>query len=353
MRKLARFCAVFTTGLWLAGCVCVIAFAWKTSTIAIGWSVLGLFLSLCLSPSIHEWGHILFGKTQGMRLTYTKFFCFKLQERGGRLRCSFASPFLAEQTQMLPLKSGNMKKRAAAYTLGGVLLGTIAFAAFSLAAVCLAVEKKDFGFFFFGLLPYTGYLALLNAFPVYFGDGATDGLVLKGIKNGEAEAENMLAAMEIFGCLSEGKSFSEIDESLYFSLPVIPEDVPVYATIVDLRYRYFLEKGDLDEAGAALNRLASLSGYLPSEQVEEIAAELCYMHAILGDCERMQEARKACEKFLASETVQAKRIAAACMAATGEAEQAEKERERAAALLDQERISGKRKAERILLERTA
>lgn len=351
MRKLARFCAVFTTALWLAGCVCVVAFAWKTSTLAIVWSVAGLLLSLCLSPSIHEWGHILFGKTQGMRLTYTKFFCFRMQEKGGKLRFSFASPFVAEQTQMIPKTGGNMKKRASVYTLGGILLGSIFFAAFAAAAISLVSIGRDVGFFFFGLLPYTGYLTLLNAFPVYYGDGATDGLVLKGVKNGEAEAANMLSAMEIFGRLSEGKSFSEIDEKLYFSLPVIPEDVPVYATIADLRYRYFLEKGDLDKAGAALNRLASLSGYLSEGQVEEIAAELCYMHAILGDLERMKEARKVCENYLSSETAQAKRIEAAYYAAAGERDRAEAARERATALLKKERISGKRKAELILLGR--
>lgn len=63
--------------------------------------------------------------------------------------------------------------------------------------------------------------------------------------------------MEIHGKLAEGKSFSEIDEKFYFDLPQLPEDEPMYAIILDLRYRYYLERGETERAADCLNRLAS------------------------------------------------------------------------------------------------
>ncbi|MFQ7079555.1 MAG: hypothetical protein ACLRSW_17405 [Christensenellaceae bacterium] len=71
----------------------------------------------------------------------------------------------------------------------------------------------------------------------------------------------LISAMEIHGKLAEGKSFSEIDEKFYFDLPQLPEDEPMYAIILDLRYRYYLERGK-GRAADCLNRLASASPIL-------------------------------------------------------------------------------------------
>ena len=79
--------------------------------------------------------------------------------------------------------------------------------------------------------------------------------------------------MEIQGQLYEGKSFAEIDEGLYFNQPQLCEDEPLFAVMLDLRYRYYLEKGDMDNAAACLNRLVGLLDYMPYAEAEKIAAE--------------------------------------------------------------------------------
>ena len=217
--------------------------------------------------------------------------------------------------------------------------------------MALSLLGKVSGFLFYALLPYTGYLFLLNAVPVSFAGGKTDALVLKGLKNNFDEEKVMLSAMEIFGGLSEGKSFAEIDKDLYFDLPVIAESLPVYATITDLRYRYRLETGDFDGAAEQINRLAQLAEYMDEKEVEGVAAELLYMHAIGQDEERAKQARKLAEPFLMQETLQAKRINVAYYKLLGENEKAEREKKAFFDLLSAERILGKRKAEELLISR--
>ena len=93
-----------------------------------------------------------------------------------------------------------------------------------------------------GMVPYAAYLFLLNLPPVEYASGKTDTLVYLGLKKGYDGEKNMLSAMEIQGQLYEGKSFAEIDETLYFDNPQLCEDEPLFAVMLDLKYRYFLEK---------------------------------------------------------------------------------------------------------------
>ncbi len=353
MKKTTVCFAAFAVLCLLAGMSVAFVFAWNAGLVSAVFCIVGILSSFIFAPAIHEWGHITLAKTQKMRLVYTKFFCFKIAEKNGKLRFSFASPFLAEQTQTLPVCGGNMKKRAKKYTAGGLLFGGASFLIFAASATVLALLDKSAAFFFFGLLPYTGYLFLLNAAPLYFAGGKTDALILKGLKNDSDEEKVMISAMEIFGELSEGKSFSQIDEKYYFDLPVIAESLPVYATITDLRYRYKLEKGDFDGAADEINRLAQSSEYMDGNGVEEVAAELAYMHTVFGDIERAKQARKLCENYLSSDLPAAKRINAAFFVLTGQTDKAEEERNSFERVLPFERIDGKRKAEQVLMAREA
>lgn len=351
MKKSVFLFAVSAVLCLIIGFLLAFFFAWRVSVSAMIFSLIGIFVSFALAPIFHECGHIILGKTQNMRLVYTKFFCFKIAQTNGKLRFSFASPFIAEQTQMIPAVRGNMKKRAEKYTAGGLIFGGGIFLLFAVVAIVLSVCKQPFAFFFYGFLPYTGYLFMLNAVPVYFAGGKTDALIIKGIRKGLEEEKVMLSAMEIFGGLSEGKSFSEMEEELYFDLPAIAESLPMYQTITDLRYRYRLEIGDFDGAAKEINRLAQLTEYMEKSELLEVAAELAYMHALGGDLQRAKQARKLCEEFLSQETLAAKRINAAFFKLIGEIEKAEEEKTAFEKLLSTERILGKRKAESILINR--
>lgn len=312
--------------------------------------VCGLVFALIFAPTAHELGHIVFGKTQNMRLKYAKFSCFRFVEQGGKLSFSFASPLSPDETQMIPLSSGNMKRRAVLYSAGGLVFGGAYSLITALCALVLFFLKSSVAFFFWGGLPFAAYLFLLNLPPLFYADGKTDALILRGIKKGEGEEKAFVSAMEIFGSLSEGKSFSEIDERYFRDLPVLPDDAPMYAIIADLNYRLALEKGDFNGAADKINRLAQC-GYLTPSQTETTAAEITFMHALNRDVERMEQSKALCENYLKSGSASAHRILTAYYLAKGESERAERERALAEAAAEKESLKGEAKFEKILLSR--
>lgn len=338
------------TLLLVAGALAVAYFAWQESLDALLNVIISFAVSLFLAPVVHELGHISFADAMKMQVVYTKFFCFKIQVKNKKARPYFASPFAPDETQAIPKKGGNMQKRAVWYTLGGIIYsGAMLFVVLAGAVTlsCLGYFKGQL----WGFIPYTAYLFLMNVFPFEYPSGKTDMLVYKGIKKGYEAEQNMLAAMEIQGQLYEGKSYAEIDETLYYNVPQLAEDEPLFAVMLDLRYRYHLEKGETDKAAECLNRLALLQIYLPQNEVEKIAGELVYFHALNGDLERAEACGQACKTYLESETLSAKRILAAFSSAFGKEEAVQPLKQQAQALLDKELIKGNAKFEEILLSR--
>lgn len=284
------------------------------------WCVVGLALSLFLTPTLHECGHILFAKRQKMRVKYAKFACFQMVGREGKLRFSFASPLRADETQTVPTVGGNMKKRALSYVSGGLVFGGAATILIALLGGVLQYFGSGVAFLFWGALPVSAYSFFLNLPPFSYPSGKTDGAVYRGIKRGEDEETAMLSAMEIFGQLAEGKCFAEIDEE-HFRIPVLREDAPMYAIMHDLKYRRKLDEGDFDGAAEEINRLA-VSEYLTDGERASVAAEILFMHALNRDLERAEASKAYCEEFLKSGTAASHRILTAYHLAKGENERA-------------------------------
>lgn len=347
-KMIATTYALICTLLLVAGFLLVFGFAWQAGTWHTVEAVVGLALGFALAPIVHELGHVCFALCAKMDYVYVKCFCFKIVLKNGKKRFSLALPFASDETQVIPKCGGNMKKRAAKYTLGGLIFSGV-FLALILTSAILCTAIGHTKFFLWGLVPYTSYLFLLNALPLEYGNGKTDALVYKGIKNGYSAEKNMLSAMEIQGQLYEGKSFSEIDGSCYFDLPQLCEDEPLFAVMLDLRYRYYLDKEDFASAADCLNRLAGAQSYLPDEEVEKIAAELTYMHVINGDMERANECAKHCQRYLQSDVAAAKRVLLAYSVATGNSEGVERLKEQARLALQKERIAGVRRLEEKLI----
>lgn len=349
-RKLATIYAVFCTLLLVAGFLVVFYFAFKEGTTATVKCLIGLALGFVLSPMIHELGHVSFGLIAKMDYVYVKCFCFKIYLKNGKKRLSFASPFAADETQVLPKIGGNMKKRATLYAVGGLVYSGVFLALVLGGAVLTACLGKP-SYKLFGVLPYAAYLFFLNLPPFEYASGKTDGLIYRGIKRGEDAERCMLSVMEIQGRLFEGKSFAEIDEKYYFDLPQLCEDEPLYAAILDLRYRYYLEKNELEKAADCLNRLALNEEYLSFKALENVAAELVYMHSLSGDLENAERNYAVCQAFLKGDSATAKRILAAYAKASGKGDAVSVLVEQAYTALQKERIEGVKKFEKILLLR--
>lgn len=332
--------------LFVAGEVCAVVFAAREGNGALALCLAGFVSSVILAPVLHEAGHVLLAKSQGMRPVFVKFFCFRFAEKEGKLRFSFASPFAPEETQVYPLRGGNMRRRTALYTAGGLIFGVI----YLLISLLPAFFAGRAAFFFWGSLPYAGYLFLLNALPASYAGGRTDAAVLLGIAKGRGPERTMISAMEIYGELAEGKSFSEMDEKWFYGSPQIAEDEPMYAIILDFRYRRALEKGEAEGAADCLNRLGGLAkdGYLSAAQAASAAAEFGYMHALQGDAE---SARACAEGAEGAPKTALFRMYAAIARAEGDERECARQKEAAEGALAKEPLEGFRKSERILLSR--
>ena len=351
-RRLATIYAIFCTLLLVAGFVLVFYFSWLESLTAVALCLAGFFASIIVAPIVHELGHVCFGAVVKMQWIYVKCFCIKAYRKEGKKRFALISPFAPDQTQVLPKSGGNMQKRAALYTLGGLICG----GCFLIALIIAAVLTACFGavsYYLFATLPYTAYLFLLNLPPFSYASGKTDGAVYRGIRKGYDAEKCMLSAMEIQGQLCEGKSFSQIEEGYYFDLPQLCEDEPLYAILLDLRYRYYLEKEETEKAADCLNRLALNESYLPFSQLEKVAAELVYMHALTGNLEDAERNYTVCKEFLQGGSVTAKRVLCAYALAVGNAEGFETLLQQALHALEKEKVAGLRKFEEILLARLA
>lgn len=330
--------------LLIGGFLIVFFLLEKCSTTVALLGLLCIFVSLVVTPAVHELGHLVFALANGMKLAYIHFSCFCWKRSGKKLHFSFANPFIADETQVVPAFGGNMLKRAKAYTLGGLIFGV--------AWLCICILSACFipnAVYLWGLVPSATYSVLLNIVPANYPAGLTDMAVYVGLCKGESVQKNMLSAMEIQGRLFAGESYAEIDGDLYFDTPQIAEDEPLFLLMLDLRYRYYLDKGDLEKASECLNRLASLQGYLSETETERIAGELVYIHSLNGDSKRAKECGELCERYLSGMDITAKRILCAYTYAFGEKEKAIEFRQIALDTLEEEWISGHAKSEKKLL----
>ena len=348
-RFLPTIYAIICTLMLCAGLVLAFVFAWQAGVYDIVYCVIGTVIGFIFAPIVHEFGHIVFAKMANMRIAYVKCFCLQFQA-GERSKLRFCSPFAPDETQAIPKSGGDMRHRATLLTVGGLIFSGIFLLALLTTAI-LFTCLGDTNYLLWSAVPYPAYLFLLNVMPLEYASGKTDALVLQGIRKGYPEEKAMLAAMQIQGELYAGKTFGEIDERLYYDVPQLCEEQPLYAVTLNLRYRYHIQRDEYDKAADCLNRLAVSQAYLLDSEVQTLAAELVYMHAIGGDTQRAKESANLCKEYLSSDTLLAKRALAAYMQACGEREKAMLLLAQAEELLQKEWIRGVADFEKILLSR--
>ena len=280
--------AILLALLCAAGFVFAAYFAYSERS---GGSAAGLWaciaggaLSLVLVPFFHESGHIVFAKANGLNVVYWKIFVLEGDFTGKKGRISFCSPFAAEQVQAAPKRAYiDMKKRAGAYTLGGLVFGGAFLLLALIPAVALRLTGWTAAYAFFGALPYAAYLFFLNLPPFGYAGGKTDMLVFYELKTDKPCGVRLIAAMNAQGELAEGKPYSGIDRAYLENLPAIAEDEPLFA--MNEFYLYFAaaEARNYETAAKHINRIAALSPYLSEQEQRAALCELTYLNAVLND----------------------------------------------------------------------
>ena len=348
-RKLTAMYAITLFLLLLGGMIAVLLFAYKDTDRLIK-TFVGCAVSFVLAPVCHEFGHAAFARLSKMKIVYLKCFCFRYAKVKGKGKFSLCSPFEADETQALPTTAEGMQNRALLYSAGGLITEGAVCLVLGVCAILTAVLGVP-NFLLFGILPYAVYLFLLNAAPLEYPSGKTDMRIIRGIKKGEPAERTMVAVMAAQGELYTGKSFGELQADTLFSLPQLAEDEPLFAAVLDMKYRYALEKQDYDLAEDCLKRLLASEEYLTDGYYQTLKIELVYFSLLLGKDEPLKKLYETDEEFLRSDDYRAKRILALYSSLVGKAEEAEILIAQAQDALEGELTSGVRKFEEILLGR--
>lgn len=197
-----------------------------------------MLLSFPLSSALHECGHILIGAI--VKLNAKPHFAF------------FGSSFC----RIVPRAQTNLRARAIAVSCGGLSVNLLCMA-LGVVMLCVGGNLTFVG----AILPASFYIFALNALPLCYRDGKTDGLVICELIREEDTAKVMLAVLKAQAQILSGTPIAEIDKALLFDLPQIREDDVNFYALTSLRAEYFAATGEEEKALAARERLKQLEVY--------------------------------------------------------------------------------------------
>lgn len=190
---------------------------------------------------IHEGAHLFIGVICSMGVKAPKIRLFK-----------------SSSVDIYPKGKKRMKARMILTTGAGLFFELLVII---LGIVSLCVPTVFI--FFCVLLPYALYSFIVNAAPVEYSSGKTDGLVLYELFTNKPTAQVLLAILKIQGSVHAGTLMSELDEGLLLDVPQLPEDDINFIILTQLRYEYYLAKGNDSEAYKYFCRYRDLIQYLP------------------------------------------------------------------------------------------
>ncbi len=269
----------------------------------IGFIILGAIISGFIVATTHELGHLIAGRHNGFNLYCIVIWFFKWVKIGKKTNFSFTLPFEeAGYTEMIPTKTDNLSKRFAKMTKGGIygplVLMIIGIAPLVLVSVGISLPLIVFAILSM-LFPMGAYYLFGNILPMSSYGVLNDGALLLSLKRNDDVAKVTVALLNYQAELYNGKTPSEIDESLIFDLPQLPEDNPSFAMILDARYNYYLDKEDFENAKKVSDRLMGLLDEMP-KNIKVVAQTNALYNACTFDYneEKADDLMYELEKFL-------------------------------------------------------
>lgn len=256
--------------------------------IGVGFTEAGFFLfSWIFVPALHEVGHFIAGKAVGMRMAEMSFSFFKIYRENEKFVCRLINPFkgnVAGSCLSYPDPPENVRMKYAWFAAGG-LIANFLYATIGLIFVLLF----DNAYLWASLgitLPYCIYALIVNLLP--FGDDY-DGMVLFGLLKNDSTQLTRANIFSVQGYLSKGLTPGEIDKSLYFSAPQLPEDDEAFALLQYYRYAYYLDRGEAGEAIKSITRLESCLEYIPQQYLAAVCVELAFTYSNLQKNKELAE----------------------------------------------------------------
>lgn len=247
-------------------------------TAVVAAAVLGGFINFFLHMLFHETGHLVFGKLNGFKFYRLTVWFFSIEKRADKrgVKLGFASSKYGGVSQMMPVSEKNLYKKFGIYVLGGLIGSFIISAAFLLALLLVSFQSLPAVYIYAALLtgfPLSVYFLTLNSMPVSVGGLSNDGGLIKGLLKKDSETKIYINVLTIQSKSYAGLSPSEIEEKLYFDIPVVADNCVSKILLLNLQYNYYLDKLDFENANNIMSQLTRLRRYTPDIYLEQILAD--------------------------------------------------------------------------------
>lgn len=252
----------------------------------------------------HEFGHVFFAKKKNFAVLSVKVWFFKWVKNGKKYdfsTCRFGEESGA--TEVLPIDRTNLSSRYRSVAFGGILASFINMV-LGIVPLFLTPFLPFLIYLFLAMfLPIGAYYFFGNFIPSYQDGILNDGGVIYEIGKDTDNIRVLLNILSIHSEMYNGKTPKEIDKGLYFDLPQLQEDNLNFINLLTLRYDYYLDSGDNENAIKTANRLNGLQDYIP-KFMRNYVDSICLYNACTIDFneKKADDLTEDIEKFLNSDT---------------------------------------------------
>lgn len=277
-------------------------------------AVFGIFINIFFHMFFHEIGHLIFGKINGFKLYALSVWFFSIEKRAGKKGFKFKlnSSKYGGVSQMLPTSEKKLYKKFGFYILGGLAGSFFITAGFLLILLLVNLNTIAVTYIYAALVtgfPLSIYFLFLNAIPFSSGGFSNDGGMIRGLLKKNSETKIYINVLIIQSKLYAGLTPAEIDEKLYFDVPVVADNCMSKILLINLKYNYFLDKLDFESSNNMMMWLERIEKYLPDVYLEQILLDKFFnMVFYLKDFANGEEIYSKVMKFLESNDICSLRI---------------------------------------------
>ncbi len=249
----------------------------------------GAIVAGVLNAFVHELGHLIVGKKNNFVFSSIVVWFFKWKKEGNKTK--FSLVFMGEEagyTEMIPRDADNVRTGYMKMTRGGIIASFI-FMILGIPPLFMPFLPVWIFSIWSMFLTIGIYYFLGVILPISTNGVFNDGAVLYNIRHNTDTAKVMINLLKIQANLYTGKTPSEIDESLYFDLPQLPEDDVNFALLLHARYMYFVDKKDYENAKKTMDRILSLEEYLPKSHMMIFKIDALYNYCTFAFDEQLAD----------------------------------------------------------------
>lgn len=225
----------------------------------------GAVISGFFHTLIHEMGHLIAGMKNGFVFSSITVWFFNWKKVKNKIKFNFV--MIGEEagyTEMIPKDVKDMSLSLKRMSSGGFIASLI-LTLIGIPPLFISSLPLIFYAFWSMFFPLGVYFFLSTFLPSSSSGVRNDGAIVYGLGKKDASTTVAVNVLKIQQELYNGKTPSEIDEKLYFDLPQLPEDDLYFASILNARYLYYLDKQDYENAKKVTDRLLSIIDYIPKD----------------------------------------------------------------------------------------